>query len=373
MLFGNGIQSRLARILLIPVRTATKRASGGKAANNRTAGRRLGPKKGEGEFVEAGQILWRQRGTKWYPGENAGIGRDHTIFAKEPGYVRFYRDPFHAKRRFIGIALGHNLRLPTPHFEPRRRRLGYQVIDNEEVAQFEADYLTRKETKRVIALNDITSERSAKKALRIEEYQKVLAEAGVKNAEQRAIERLDAIFQYMRAGMDYNTARDTVDSIEREDISIACRTREEPQDVKESLISKYANECEAIDSAVAFGPNAELAAVGAVSEEAKNKVTMAIAELAKPYLESPEGTPKNVVDEVNSLLSECAALSSAEAAHLRMHYLRRPLPIVLTKESKEALEKRAKKGEGKIQDVWDYESSGVKRYFIPTGAKLIFA
>ncbi|MGM9834309.1 MAG: 50S ribosomal protein L27 [Bacilli bacterium] len=54
-------------------------------------GRRLGAKAADGELVSAGSILYRQRGTKIYPGKNVGIGVDHTLFAKISGYVKFER------------------------------------------------------------------------------------------------------------------------------------------------------------------------------------------------------------------------------------------------------------------------------------------
>ena len=64
--------------------------SGGSSRNGRdSAGRRLGVKKFGGEAVLAGNILVRQRGTKYWPGQNVGIGRDHTLFALETGAVKF--------------------------------------------------------------------------------------------------------------------------------------------------------------------------------------------------------------------------------------------------------------------------------------------
>jgi large subunit ribosomal protein L27 len=64
--------------------------SGGSSRNGRdSAGRRLGVKKFGGEAVDAGNILVRQRGTKFWPGANVGMGRDHTLFAKQAGAVRF--------------------------------------------------------------------------------------------------------------------------------------------------------------------------------------------------------------------------------------------------------------------------------------------
>ena len=64
--------------------------SGGSSRNGRdSAGQRLGVKKFGGEAVLAGNILIRQRGTKYWPGENVGIGTDHTLFAKATGHVMF--------------------------------------------------------------------------------------------------------------------------------------------------------------------------------------------------------------------------------------------------------------------------------------------
>lgn len=64
----------------------------GSTQNGRDSrGRRLGAKASDGETVAAGSILYRQRGTKIYPGTNVGMGKDHTLFAKINGVVRFER------------------------------------------------------------------------------------------------------------------------------------------------------------------------------------------------------------------------------------------------------------------------------------------
>ena len=64
--------------------------SGGSSSNGRdSAGRRLGVKKFGGEAVVAGNIIIRQRGTKYFAGENVGMGKDHTLFAKADGAVVF--------------------------------------------------------------------------------------------------------------------------------------------------------------------------------------------------------------------------------------------------------------------------------------------
>ena len=68
---------------------AHKKAGGSSRNGRDSAGRRLGVKKFGGEAVVAGNIIVRQRGTRWYPGANVGIGKDHTLFALTDGRVLF--------------------------------------------------------------------------------------------------------------------------------------------------------------------------------------------------------------------------------------------------------------------------------------------
>ncbi len=64
--------------------------AGGSSRNGRDSdGKRLGIKQFGGEIVVAGNVLARQRGTKWHPGRNVGIGKDHTLFALTNGRVQF--------------------------------------------------------------------------------------------------------------------------------------------------------------------------------------------------------------------------------------------------------------------------------------------
>lgn len=65
---------------------------GGSTKNGRDSNsKRLGVKRFGGQFVRAGNILVRQRGTRWHPGENVGLGRDYTLFALSDGIVKFER------------------------------------------------------------------------------------------------------------------------------------------------------------------------------------------------------------------------------------------------------------------------------------------
>ncbi|WFD34371.1 54S ribosomal protein L2 mitochondrial [Malassezia cuniculi] len=84
--FGGSIQTR----------NSAKRGGGTTKNTRNNAGKRLGIKRYGSAFVKAGEILVRQRGTEWHPGENVRMGRDHTLFATVPGYVRFYRAKFDA-------------------------------------------------------------------------------------------------------------------------------------------------------------------------------------------------------------------------------------------------------------------------------------
>lgn len=81
---------------------ATKKAGGSSNNGRDSAGRRLGIKKFGGEAVTAGNIIVRQRGTKWKPGKNVGLGKDHTIFALIDGQVKFEKGK--NNRTFVSVA-----------------------------------------------------------------------------------------------------------------------------------------------------------------------------------------------------------------------------------------------------------------------------
>lgn len=70
---------------------AHKKAGGSSRNGRDSESKRLGVKKFGGEAVIAGNIIIRQRGTRWHPGNNVGIGKDHTLFALSNGIVSFQR------------------------------------------------------------------------------------------------------------------------------------------------------------------------------------------------------------------------------------------------------------------------------------------
>jgi large subunit ribosomal protein L27 len=80
---------------------AHKKAGGSSRNGRDSAGRRLGVKRYGGEDVLSGNIILRQRGTKFHPGRNVGIGKDHTIFATAEGKVIFRRSS--EGRTFVSV------------------------------------------------------------------------------------------------------------------------------------------------------------------------------------------------------------------------------------------------------------------------------
>lgn len=243
------------------VRTATKRVSGSKTNKNDSAGRRLGPKVYEGHLVKPGQIIMRQRGTRIHPGENVGIGKDHTIFALEPGYVRFYYTPFHPLRKYVGIALKRTLSLPTPHFLPRIRRFGYEVIEDSSEAEKEEKHMPRKEY-----LDQLKLEEEKVDAelffLKLKDYYKdeLFSKFGLENKAELEMlsERLSKILLLMRNGQSFEQAAQQVSfdyifglelSVKRGDKEFNERTRARDDYLK--FVQKF-------DDIIALGPSGEI-------------------------------------------------------------------------------------------------------------------
>lgn len=80
---------------------AHKKAGGSSRNGRDSVGRRLGVKKFGGQDVIGGNIIVRQRGTKFYPGTNVGMGKDHTLFATADGVVRFHKGKL--GRKYVSV------------------------------------------------------------------------------------------------------------------------------------------------------------------------------------------------------------------------------------------------------------------------------
>jgi large subunit ribosomal protein L27 len=76
--------------------------TGGSTQNNRDSqSKRLGVKLFDGQLINGGAIIVRQRGTKFHPGKNVGLGTDHTIFARVPGVLKFHFGP--KGRKYVSV------------------------------------------------------------------------------------------------------------------------------------------------------------------------------------------------------------------------------------------------------------------------------
>ncbi|MEI3529802.1 MAG: 50S ribosomal protein L27 [Bacilli bacterium] len=82
----------MMKLLKLNIQLFAHKKGQGSTKNGRDSeSKRLGAKAADGEYVTGGSILYRQRGTKIYPGHNVGIGKDDTVYAKVAGYVKFER------------------------------------------------------------------------------------------------------------------------------------------------------------------------------------------------------------------------------------------------------------------------------------------
>jgi len=116
------------------VRTATKRAGGTVRNHGGSPGKRLGIKKFSDQYVIPGNIIVRQRGSLFHPGQHVKMGRDHTIYATVPGFVRFYKEKWmRADRKFVGVVLTRGEKLPRDDANLGRSR-HFGLIDVNDTA-----------------------------------------------------------------------------------------------------------------------------------------------------------------------------------------------------------------------------------------------
>ncbi|KAK2060638.1 ribosomal protein L27 [Colletotrichum caudatum] len=119
------LRADAANALVAGRRYASVKSQGAyKLAPKRTIPKKLGAKRTGDQFVIPGNIIYKQRGSLWWPGENCIMGRDHTIHAMATGYVKYYRDPArHPDRKYIGVVFNKDDVLPYPTHAERKRKL----------------------------------------------------------------------------------------------------------------------------------------------------------------------------------------------------------------------------------------------------------
>ncbi|KAJ1899374.1 54S ribosomal protein L2 mitochondrial [Kickxella alabastrina] len=134
-IFSSTSASAQTSVIHQQLRFASKKTGGSSRNGRDSIGRRLGMKKQQNEYVIPGNIIVRQRGTKFHPGENVGMGKDHTLFAMQPGYVKVYEDSRIKKgRRFIAVSLDkEDEAFPRSEFEKRVR--GFFLVDQRSVLE----------------------------------------------------------------------------------------------------------------------------------------------------------------------------------------------------------------------------------------------
>lgn len=315
---------------LCQVRQAHKKAGGSKTYMKDSIGRRLGPKKHEGEEVHIGQIIMRQRGTRWYPGSNVGIGKDHTLFALEPGYVRYYLDPFHPKRKFIGVALKKEDALPYSHFDPTPRRLGRSVIENESAAKREEEWMSRKESLALPSILKAKAIRDEKRAKRVAELSKKLAQLipeikGDSTKLSLAANRMCSVDRFLRGGKNLEDARFYTTYNYDYDLKLQRDARGEVSpDKYAELKAQYEELANLVDSKVMLDAEFKLVQ-NLTPEQLEQKKQVNIAQLKSliPDLTSPVN--KKVEKQALALIDD-SCFSLSERVHLKRHFLKPVLP-----------------------------------------------
>ncbi|CEP61733.1 mitochondrial 54S ribosomal protein bL27m LALA0_S03e09648g [Lachancea lanzarotensis] len=307
------------------VRTATKKAAGSRTSMKDSAGRRLGPKKNEGQAVNPGEILMRQRGTKFFPGENVGIGKDHTIFALEPGFVRFYLDPFHPKRKFVGVALKEKSKLPTPHFAPRVRRFGRQLIENPEMAQKESNSLSRKQYLARDSIADgIEKRESSRQAISLQ-FSKVISDTldlGFdNNVAGSAVAYLIRLRSSLKNGFNLADAQFYARHYLEQELELQAKRESWTDEVLSTKLRELHGMTTKIDHSTSFNNRLELIKHISQSERGERK-----AELLKRLSEMKVTTLKEKREMEKLFHSAADFLTRSEEVLIRRRFLKPVLP-----------------------------------------------
>lgn len=345
----------------IQVRTATKRAAGSKTNKNDSAGRRLGPKAYEGHFVKPGQIIMRQRGTKIHPGENVDIGKDHTIFAIEPGYVRFYYDPFHPLRKYVGVALRKDLDLPTPHFSPRVRRFGYEKITDSVEAEKEENHMSRKEFLQQPELERIREENEQENAEKRSVFRNALTSnfnLGLNEADfELGLERLLNISQLTSVGQSLKEAETQSTYNYIFDLRLAAKRGEIASDEFPKLKEKYLEFSENFDKRVTIDAQGYPCAYVS-AEVKKEKQQEIIGKLESEFSNKVinESDKKTILD----LIMTPGIYTAAEQNKLRDRYLPSVLPTTVKETVVENINPRKPPKGVTVSRVFDETTKQIK-------------
>ncbi|KAI3406468.2 MRPL2 [Candida oxycetoniae] len=314
-------------INVVQIRSATKRVSGSKTNNKDSAGRRLGPKVSEGHPVKPGQIIMRQRGTKIHPGENVRIGVDHTIYAVEPGFVRFYLDPFHPMRKYVGVALKKDIRLPKEHFAPRLRRFGYVPITDPTAALAAEAEQSRKESQLRPKLEGVRRQKGALRSTRIKKMKQSIANDFAMDLTEGDMElaakRLVNILELVEAGETLFAARiqETYNGLYN--LRLQYRKNELNMEEFELAKSNYISFSEKIDGQIGVSQDAIL--FKSMSETEFDNLRKELRAKLETLFKT-EALQKDYRQKAADLIETPGAFNNKERQELRQQFLCKTLP-----------------------------------------------
>ncbi|SMN22188.1 similar to Saccharomyces cerevisiae YNL005C MRP7 Mitochondrial ribosomal protein of the large subunit [Maudiozyma saulgeensis] len=359
----NGIipfQLNKTGFLFTQIRTATKKAAGSRTSMKDSAGRRLGPKKYNGQEVKTGQILMRQRGTKFFPGEYVGIGKDHTLFALEPGFVRYYLDPFHPKRKFIGIALNKDATLPTSHFEPTPRRFGHTLLDNSKAAQKEEGALPRKEYLASESIKAEMENRTEKRAALKKSYQKLLKKLEIKVDDiNLATDYLVRLRSCLRNGFLLGDAQFYSKRYIEMEYQLKAEKEGTDKDARATKLQEIDSTTALLNSSVSFGNKFELGAFMTEGDktDARENLVKALDEVHNNL------TTKKDVKKLKDLFKDASKfLTLSDEVHLRRVYLKPVLSEEVSKVEQVQTDEKSKtksKSKNVVFKRFNYDTSKV--------------
>mmetsp|Transcript_8397 Transcript_8397/g.10227 ORF Transcript_8397/g.10227 Transcript_8397/m.10227 type:complete len:389 (+) Transcript_8397:45-1211(+) len=346
---------------IIQLRTATKRAAGSKTNKNDSAGRRLGPKAYEGHFVKPGQIIMRQRGTKIHPGENVDIGKDHTIFAIEPGYVRFYYDPFHPLRKYVGVALRKDLNLPTPHFSPRVRRFGYEKITDPAEAEKEENHMSRKEYLQQPELEKIRQEKLQEEEEKASAFKNTLSTQFNLNLSEAdfelAVNRLLNISQLTSVGQSLEDAEAQSTYNYVFDLKLSCKRGEITSEEYSNLKMHYIQFAETFDKKVTIDAQGKPCAY-VTPENKKEKQDEILGRLEKEF--SNRAISEKDRETIFDLIMTPGIYNKSQQAHLKDRFLPSILPITVKETVVENIDSKKPPKGVTVTRIFDEDTKQIK-------------
>ncbi|CAI5760410.1 unnamed protein product [Candida verbasci] len=350
----------------IQVRGAKKRAVGSRTNNKDSAGRRLGPKKHEGNFVKPGEIIMRQRGTKIHPGDNVKIGKDHTIYAVEPGYVRFYYDPFHPLRKYVGVALTNDIMLPKPHFEPRLRRFGYVRVSKALEAKEIEDSMSRKEElaqPRINQMKEATIEMENEFKSKFRNYLSKETKMNEKEVTE-ASERLYKIYQLLKSNMSLSEAREQCTFETLFNMKLNYKKGEYANEQEYNLSkNNYIQFSELLDSKIAVDFEGNL--YNSINVKSLDKLKTEIkSELENLY--TNEILKTGYKSKVENLIKTPGVFNEDEQTKLSYKYLPKVIPYHINGSITKINDlKQVPKGSN-LKQIYDEKSKSANHYIIKT-------